>query len=205
MSSRVIEPRLGIASVIALLDQGRPEASCAAAIVLGEIVPTHPRVRRALEKRLNAAPAHVRPYVRAALAQSGTDTALGRIAADLRRGGVAREQAVRLIGAEGNRALPHLDRLLFAHPDESLRHVFGIAATLETSAAAMWLVGHLRDASPARARSIGRALPQKTLHAWPRPLRQQFRQGLVALLQAGRFASVDAVRVAFGMLGALVR
>jgi hypothetical protein len=186
--------------MIGLLDHGRPEAACAAAIVLGELSPGDPKVRRALARRLPVVSACVRPYVRDALARSGSDAALARLAVELRHTGVGREQAARLLRAHGERALPHLDRLLRDHPLDGGRHIFELGASVVSDEVARWLAAHLRDAPAHRARALGRVLRPQVLSAWRRSLRSAFRARVVDLVRDGTFGSAEGVRVAFRVL-----
>jgi hypothetical protein len=114
--------------------------------------------------------------------------------------GVEREQSQRLVLAFGARVFPHFDRVLATRPADPCAHLFAIAAAMRTKAAVGWSIRWLGEATAERARAIGNLLRRELATPWPRALRRHLRNRVVALIRAGRFASREAVGVAFSLL-----
>jgi hypothetical protein len=186
--------------LIRLLHARRQEDACAAALVLGALRPRDPRVGPALATRLRTARSPIRPYLREALARQRTDGALPLLARGLLAGGIEREQCRRLIAEFGARALRHMEAALAARPDAPGDGVFVAAAGMRTGAAAAWLADRLGEAPPARASSLAGVLAPEAVRAWPRLVRAALRRRVAMLVRRGRFASAEAIRIAFRIL-----
>lgn len=194
--------RISTTSLLRLLRSGDTEEVVAAALVLGALGPSDPRVVPALARRLESAPSPLKAYLLDAIARLRGDGSLEVIATFLRVEGSLREQAVRLFAARGPGGLRKLRALLPDARDEDISTFIRIASAVGGRAAADFLLDLLPGSGFDRAKQIYGTLAElaKTMD---RTLKRHAVDRLLAFLSTATAVDTTAEIAAVKILARL--